>query len=327
MEELPPVVSQQILDPEALASAIRHANLQPCQLSVRPSLSRIARVICETACLEFASLGPAMLFSGSMPQGCYTLVFVTECPQKGRSFNFAVEHTDGYMGFFPPGGMLDAYTPEGYANATLTVPAAAFMAAVERLIPEIPDHVLERGAGMRVGAAEQARLRALLSSVMAAIEDPTEPLTHNVARRHLECDLLDAFLNALRSGCGHLVSSPGQRIEGRMRRLRHVRDYLSDHRHDIVSLADLCGELGLSRRGVELMFQESLGIGPNAFIRHQRLHGVRRALRVAPPSAGVVKASALQWGFRHMGHFSKEYRALFGESPSATLTCARDFSR
>lgn len=70
------------------------------------------------------------------------------------------------------------------------------------------------------------------------------------------------------------------------------------------------------------MFQDSLGIGPNAFIRHQRLHGVRRELRVAPPQSGVVKASALQWGFRHLGHFAREYHSLFGESPRATLTRA-----
>lgn len=321
MDEMPPVVSV-VLDPEALAAAVRHANLQPCQLSVRPSPSSIARVICQSVCLEFASLGPAMLFSGAMPQGCYTLVFVIECPEKGRSFNFAAEHTDGYMGFFPPGGLLDAYTPEGYTNATLTVPAAVFLAAVERLFPEIPDRVLKLGAGMRIGAAEQARLRALLSSVMGGLEDPTAPLADTLARRHLECDLLDAFLNALRDGCGSVVPRPGQRIEGRLKRLRQARDYLADRLHEPVSLADLCGELGLSRRGVELMFQDLLGIGPNAFIRHQRLHGVRRALRAAPPRAGVVKASALQWGFRHMGHFAREYSSLFGESPHATLTRA-----
>ncbi len=320
MDGLPPVISMQVLDPEILAAAIRHANFQPCQLSVRPSPSRLTRVMCERVCLDLASLGPAMLFSGSMPEACYTLVFVTECPEKGRSFNFATEHTDGYMGFFPPGGLLDAYTPEGYANATLTVPTAVFLAAVERLFPEIPDQVLKRGGGMRIGAAEQARLRARLSLVQRGVEDLTAPLTDTVVRRHLECDLLDAFLSALRGGCSFLVAGPGPRIESRLRRLRQARDYLSDRLHEPVSMADLCSELGLSRRGVELLFQDSLGIGPSAFLRHQRLHGVRRALRVAPRVVGVVKQTALAWGFWHMGHFSREYRFLFGESPSNTVS-------
>ena len=165
MEGMPPLVTQQVLDPEALAAAIRNANFEPCQISVRPSPSRIARVMCETVCLDYATLGPAMLFSGAMPMDFYTLVFVTECPQKGRSFNFATEHTDGYMGFFPPGGMLDAYTPEGYANATLTVPSAVFLAAVERSFPEISGRILSHGGGMRIGVAEQARLRGLLRAV------------------------------------------------------------------------------------------------------------------------------------------------------------------
>jgi AraC-like DNA-binding protein len=320
MEEVSPFVLRQVLDPESLAAAVRHANLEPCQLSVRPSPSTIARVMCQSVCLEFASLGPAMLFCGSMPQDCYTLVFVTECPGKGRSFNFATEHTDGYIGFFPPGGMLDAYTPEGYANATLTVPAAVFLAAVERSFPEIPESIMERGAGMRIGMAEQARLRGLLSAIMASIEDPTEPLVSMAARKNLERVLLEIFLSALRSGCNALVPHPGRRIQARLRRLRQARDFVNDRLHGPIQLTELCAELGLSRRGVELLFHDSLGIGPATFLRHQRLHGVRRNLLACQPSHGAVKKSALQWGFWHMGHFSREYNLLFGESPSMTLS-------
>jgi AraC-like DNA-binding protein len=317
-----PVVSRQVLDPEALAMAIRNANLVPCQLSDRPLPSRMARVPCPNVCLDFASLGPAMLFSGSMPRDCYTLVFVTDCPEKGRSFNFATEHTDGYMGFFPPGGTLDAYTPEGYANATLTVHSPVFLAAVEKAFPEIPESILKRGAGMRIGAAEQARLRGLLSAVMAGIENPAEPLVSVAARKHLERMLLDVFLAALRCGCEALMPKPGPRIEGRLRRLRQARDYFRDHLHEPIQLVDLCAELGLSRRGVEVMFQDLLGIGPTALLRHKRLHGVRRALEAASPMPGAIKESALEWGFWHMGHFSQDYRTFFGESPSATLARA-----
>lgn len=312
-------MSQQILDPEALAAAIRNANFQPCQISAGPSASWMARVICPQVCLDFASLGPAMLFSGSMPRDCYTLVFVTACPDKGRSFNFAIEHNDGYLGFFPPGGMLDAYTPKGYANATLTVSASIFEAAVERMFPEIPEIVLRRGSGMRIGAAEQACLRGLLLAVTTGIEDPSRPLLGHGALGQLEVDLLDVFLLVLRSGCESLIPRPGQRIQGRLRRLKQARDFLTDNLHAPLSITELCGEMGMSRRGVELLFQDSMGIGPSAFLRHQRLHGVRRALKAAPCVAGVVKQTALDWGFWHMGHFAREYRELFGESPSGTL--------
>jgi len=311
---------QQVLDPEALAEAIRNANFEPCQINGRAMPSNLARVVCGSVCLDFAALGPAMLFSGVMPADCYSMIFVTDCPQQGRSFNFAAEHTDGYMGFFPPGGMLDAYTPEGYANATLTVPAAVFLSAVERSFPEIPDHVLKRGAGMRIGAEEQFRLRGLLRAVMEGISSASGDLLSETARSNLESDLLDEFLSALRDGCDFLVPKPGRRVEARLNNLKQARDYLADHLHEPVSLADLCGELGLSRRGVEMLFRDSLGIGPNAYLRRQRLHGVRRSLRSAPPLPGVVKQTAIAWGFWHMGHFSREYRNLFGESPGASVS-------
>jgi AraC-like DNA-binding protein len=315
-----PVVSQQVLDPEALAEAIRHADFVPCQLSAKPSLSMLSRVVCSKVCLDVASLGPAMLFSGSMPRDCYTLVFVTKCPQKGRSFNFSVVHNDGYMGFFPPGGLLDAYTPEGYTNATLTVPEAVFLAAVQRMFPEIPQSVLKRGAGVRIAEQELSHLRGLLAEVMAGIQDPAGSLANKMARKHLESALLDGFLMALRSACKSEGKPSGQRAEGRLRHLRRARDYLMEHLEQPVQLADLCGELGLSRRGVEMLFRDTLGIGPITFLRHQRLHGVRRALLTVPPRRGTVKKTALEWGFWHMGHFSKEYREFFGESPSTTLS-------
>lgn len=315
-----PVVSRHVLDPEALSAAIRNADFVTCQLSARPLPSMIARVICPQVCLDFAAIGPAMLFSGSMPREFYTLVFVTKCPEKGRSFNFSVEHNDGYMGFFPPGGILDAYTPEGYTNATLTVPAALFLTVAGETFPEIPEGILKRGAGMRIGALEQARLRSLLEAVMTGIGDQAQFLSGETARKHLERELLDAFLAALRDGCDSVVRSPGQRVAGRLRRLRQARDFASDHLREPIHLADLCGLLGLSRRGVEVLFRDSLGIGPTAFLRHQRLHMVRRALQAGPPVHGAVKETALEWGFWHMGHFSQEYRSLFGESPSATLS-------
>lgn len=323
VQTVPPVISQIILDPEALAGAIHNATFLPCQLSMRPLPSRLTRVICPEVCLDLVSLGAAMLFTGTMPEKHYTLIFVTECERKGRSFNFAIEHNEGYMGFFPPGGVLDAYTPEGYANATLTVSAPVFESAVERLFPEIPECVLQHGAGIRIGATDQARLRRLLESVKEGIDDPSAPLAGEPVRCQLGIDLLEVFFSALRNGCESLIPPPGLRIAGKLRRLKQGRDFLTEHLHQPLSLDALCGELGMSRRGVEQLFYDSMGIGPNAFLRHQRLHSARRALQATPRTAGAVKQTALAWGFWHMGHFAREYRGLFGESPSATLARQR----
>jgi AraC-like DNA-binding protein len=314
-----PIVTQAVVHPEGLIAAIRSASLEPCQLSSSSLASRIARVSCPNVCLDFVDLGPAMLFKGVMPADCYSLIFVTECPTAGRSFNFSYEHQDGYMGFFPPGGQVDAFTPPGYANATLTIPSTEFHLAIERGYPEISGNLLKHGAGMRIGPSEQSHLRALLSAVTEGIQDSTGPLTSLLARRELETQLLDAFISALRSGANHLVAKPNLRMTGRLKHLRQARDFIKETAPDSINSEDLRNALGMSPRGVEVLFRSSFGITPNAFIRCQRLHGARRELLAASATPGKVSEVALRWGFWHMGHFSANYRSLFGESPTHTV--------
>ena len=314
-----PILTQLVSNPEELVEAIQAANLEPCLLHRASTPSWMARVGCPQVCLDFVRLGSSFLFAGVMPKDCYTLVFVIDCPHKGNSFNFGTEHNDGYMGFFPPGGELDAYTPAGYSNASLTVPAEMFHAAVETSFPEIPERLLKRGAGLRIGRRDQLPLRLLLSAVMNEIEDPASPLVGLKARRELERRLVDGFLVALRAGMDGLNTRVNSRTIKASRHLRQAREFIRESSCGPVQFDALCGELGMSRRGVELMFRKSMGIGPAAYIRHQRLHGVRRALLTAEPHSGAVKELAIHWGFLHMGHFSRNYRELFGECPSETL--------
>jgi AraC family ethanolamine operon transcriptional activator len=109
------------------------------------------------------------------------------------------------------------------------------------------------------------------------------------------------------------------RMAGAVLQLRQAREFIRESTRGPVQLDDLSAQLGMSRRGVELMFRKSLGIGPGSFIRQQRLHGVRRELLAGNPESGAVKRLAIEWGFLHMGHFSRNYRDLFGETPRETL--------
>ena len=309
----------EVRDSEMLAQAIRGAQLKPCQFSARPALSRLARIVGSRTCLDFATLGPAMLFSGAMPADCFTLIFVRTCPTVGRTFNFGIEHTDGYMGFFPPGGILDAVTPAGYGNVTLTIPAPHFHVALATAFPDIPETILARGAAMRVGPGEQTRLRTLLDRCEAMIWQPGDAPVDPLVRHNLERELLEAFLAALRSGCNDLVPPAAPRLAARHRRLREARDFLAAHTHKPIYLDDLCTALGLSHRGVQNLFQDLLGLNPITYLNHQRLHGARRSLLHAPPGPGAVKRAAYDWGFLHQGRFARDYRTLFGEGPVETL--------
>ena len=316
---IPSGYSQAVENPEDLAEAIRSAEFEPCLLKRSRTPGWIARLNCPQVCLDFAKLGSPFLVTGVMPRDCYTLIFVIDCPRKASTFNFNTAHHDGYLGFFPPGWELDAYTPDGYSNATLTVPAALFRAAVETSFPEIPEKFLERGAILRIGQAEQESLRELLSETVKMIRTREDPIGSLALRRELESRLLDGFLGMLRAGSGVGAPNVTSRTAGAVSHLRRAREFIREFNKGPLQPDDLSAELRMSRRGLELMFRKSLGIGPGAFIRQQRLHGVRRDLLVSNPMSSTVKQLAIEWGFLHMGHFSRNYRDLFGENPSETL--------
>ena len=163
MPETGPVMAYaEFLDPEMLMEGIRDSHLIPCQLSARPAASWIGRWSASRIGLDLVSLGPAMIFSGAMPKERYTLTFVLACPGGGVSYNFGIRHTDGYLGLYPPGSVLETSMAEGCVSANLTVPVEEFHAAAARHFPEIPERVLRHGAGMKVGPAEQAVLRGRL---------------------------------------------------------------------------------------------------------------------------------------------------------------------
>jgi AraC family ethanolamine operon transcriptional activator len=82
-----------------------------------------------------------------------------------------------------------------------------------------------------------------------------------------------------------------------------------------VTVAELCRHLGVSRRTLQYCFHNLLDTNPVAYLRAERLNGVRRMLR----HANSVTEAAAHWGFWHFGHFSQEYKKMFGELPSTTF--------
>lgn len=82
-----------------------------------------------------------------------------------------------------------------------------------------------------------------------------------------------------------------------------------------MSVAEVCFQLGISRRTLQYCFQNLLSTTPMAYLRAERLNGVRTMLR----KNHSVTAAAAHWGFWHFGHFSQEYKKMFGELPSATF--------
>jgi methylphosphotriester-DNA--protein-cysteine methyltransferase len=83
-------------------------------------------------------------------------------------------------------------------------------------------------------------------------------------------------------------------------------------------LSDLAKHCRVAERTLEYGFRQVYGTTPLAFIRSQRLARSRSALLSAKGHTSVGQ-TARAFGFTHMGQYSRDYRRLFGETPSNTL--------
>jgi AraC family transcriptional regulator, ethanolamine operon transcriptional activator len=151
---------------------------------------------------------------------------------------------------------------------------------------------------------------ALAASVRTAQAEDTEAPERE---RLLERAVIYAISEAL--------AAPGDTTpKGRDAPARHwslvnaVNDRLREPSTCPLSIAELCVELGISRRTVQYAFHQALDLNPVAYLRAVRLNHVRRELRFGQ----TVTSAATKWGFLHFGSFASDYRRMFGELPSIT---------
>jgi AraC family ethanolamine operon transcriptional activator len=138
------------------------------------------------------------------------------------------------------------------------------------------------------------------------------------AREMAERALIPLMADAL----GGHNGTTAERLPSLNRRVAAVRvceTYMREHLDKTVTLVDLSETSGLRLRSLINAFQAVTGFSPMAYFKRERLSGVRQALRRPHPTRIRVIDVATAWGFWHMGHFTADYREMFGESPSETL--------
>jgi len=102
---------------------------------------------------------------------------------------------------------------------------------------------------------------------------------------------------------------------------RHVRkalDVLHSAVSDPVTISELAQAAGCSPRSLQLAFRDQFGCSPLQYLKRLRLNLAHFELLKQTPD-GTVAEVAYGLGFNHLGRFAAEYKAAFGQSPSATL--------
>ena len=135
-------------------------------------------------------------------------------------------------------------------------------------------------------------------------------------------DLTGAIFELMVDTYLHARPEP-MRKSGRARKtariVRAAEERFAQAQGNTVSLADLCLAAGVSKSALYTAFQNWCGEPPLAYFHKRRLTKARITLLNSEFKRGAVQSAALDAGLSELGRFSRDYRQLFGESPSVTL--------
>jgi AraC-like DNA-binding protein len=212
----------------------------------------------------------------------------------------------GTMSLYGDSGGFEAATPAGFESLVLSISAPYVASVADELGIDGAPH----RQGREVVACDPRRLAGLRSLVARELFDPASPGIDSSLPARLTRELLTTLAPA----------DPRAPASVRAATVARARSHIAAFPREPLTVRDLCRATGASERTLRRAFVEHFGLPPKAYLQQRRLHGVRGELRRAAPSISRVADVANGWGFWHLGQFASDYRRLFGELPSETLS-------
>jgi AraC-like DNA-binding protein len=99
--------------------------------------------------------------------------------------------------------------------------------------------------------------------------------------------------------------------------IRSVEGFMWEHVDEPITLQRICDYAGCRMRSLIYSFKDVFGVGPITYLKILRLNEAHRRLRETHGVSRIFDVAA-SLGFWHMGHFSADYKRLFGTTASET---------
>lgn len=212
-----------------------------------------------------------------------------------------------------PGCELDGLIAGQHQGMSLVIPDALAMEALTLRAPEAVKQLRSRtcyiisGCGTHVTA-----LRRIAGHIIGS---GGKPLVLRVPADSIIDIILDTMIEPWHRNGEAAVRLP--RLE-RLTIVRRVEEFMRDNLGRRMMLHEICRTAQTSQRAVEYAFSSVCGVGPKQYLKLLRLNEARRRLKSHAPGLTSVVLVARELGFWHMGHFTADYRHLFGETPNQT---------
>jgi AraC-like DNA-binding protein len=224
-------------------------------------------------------------------------------------------------------------TPEVAAvSAPTDAPSIQYLAPNPRLMISIDPALLDSRLALALGDRPRRPVRfdptldltstggrswrRLVDTIVADF-DSGGPISRSpLAAASLERALVDGLLSVHASSFSERIHDPGSST--RPRSLQKALSLLEDHCAEPLTTADVAEAVGVGVRSLQEAFRSHLGTTPMGQLRAVRMRRIHAELLAGGEGTSVTDV-ALRWGVTHAGRFAREYRRMYGQSPSQTL--------
>ena len=212
--------------------------------------------------------------------------------------------------------------PFTFAARTTTRWAGVTIPLREVARPEMFDaehvmNMLEPGTRAQSRAECLDRLRQLVSRVGA--QDDTVGFLDPAASSAAEEDVLAAVLQTIEASSATHDKHIGRPQVSRSRVIARTLALIAAKQGQPLFIDDLCQATEVSERTLRNVFHEYFGVGPMRLLKVRQLLEIRRELLAADPTRDTVARIAASFGVWDFSLFARNYKALYGESPSESL--------
>jgi AraC family ethanolamine operon transcriptional activator len=303
-------------DVDAQASALIYANWQ--QRYDQLSGGRFEGAMQEMRFPSFTLIretsNRVLLQKGCTPKGVFAIGALMTRGQSG--YHCGQMLTTRTAAVLEPGSEFEIRTPESFDLVAAVFSPRDLAANLED--PSLDYVELEnelRRSAKTLGASHAGPMADFLQRVHQCGSEAPESLMVPSNLRQLEEEFYALLVDTLYAARAPEVHGPCPNRKGIVRRFQ---SYVDSAPESALNVAEICEEIGVTRRTLQNATQEVFGISPQSYLKAIRLNGFRRSLKQRDPHCESIGDLAARWGFWHLSHLAQDYRRLFGELPSQT---------
>lgn len=309
------IFSKSFTDVDSFKEFFEYQNKEIIQLSPGPLQAEFLSIQVGNLYFVCNQANQGIQFLGDGTKGYISFAILwSENEKEYYSLRHPVEPQRTIFGF--NNREADEIFPQGATLTHIIIPVKTFDAYADQLQRHDLDDNFRSKNNVNLLPTGMKEIKDYLKElVWLAVHKPTW-----LQNPHIEELVKDDFLPLLISQIPTKRNSkcflkPSRRVK----LIAQAEKEMLAHLEKPLSLKQLAQNLGSSSSALSYGFQDLFGLSPMRYLKVRRLNAVRECLKASETEHCTIAILASQFGFYSPSHFTRDYKAMFGELPSQTL--------